>query len=122
MYIYISTLNNFECRVQMSKHIFKKPRHLFTKKLYFGFFQTFKASKTIYIYIYVVYISNKLLNFYIRSDIFKILKHLDIGCVLYSAYYTIAYARLHLSIKVLKALRFPAVLILKDRAFQILGP
>ena len=106
MYIYIY-ICNFECRVQMPKYIFKKPRHLFTKKLYFGFFQTFK---------------DYLLNFYIRSDIFKVLKHRAIGCVLYSAYYTIAYAPPHLSIKVLKALRFPAVLILKDRAFQILGP
>ena len=38
MYIY------FACHVQMSKYIYKKPRHLFTKNLYFGFFQTFKDS------------------------------------------------------------------------------
>ena len=27
----------------MSKYIYKKLRHLFTKKLYFGFFQTIKV-------------------------------------------------------------------------------
>ena len=27
----------------MLKNIYKKPGHLFTKKLYFGFFQTFKV-------------------------------------------------------------------------------
>ena len=31
-------------QVLMSKYIYKKLRHLFTKKLYFGFFQTFKDS------------------------------------------------------------------------------
>ena len=40
IYIYI----NFVCQVLMSKYIYKKLRHLFTKKLYFGFFQTFKDS------------------------------------------------------------------------------
>ena len=27
----------------MSKYMYKKPRHLFIEKLYFGFFQTFKS-------------------------------------------------------------------------------
>ena len=40
IYIYI----NFLCQVLMSKYIYKKLRHLFTKKLYLGFFQTFKNS------------------------------------------------------------------------------
>ena len=31
----------------------QEPRHLFVKKLYFGFFQTFKAFIYIYIYIYI---------------------------------------------------------------------
>ena len=45
LYIYIWYICiNFICHVQMSKYIFKKPRHLFSKKLYFGFFQTFKDS------------------------------------------------------------------------------
>ena len=43
-YIYIYIYINFLCQVLMSKYIYKKLRHLFTKKLYFGFFQTFKDS------------------------------------------------------------------------------
>ena len=34
----------FVCQVLMSKYINTKLRHLFTKKLYFGFLQTFKDS------------------------------------------------------------------------------
>ena len=44
IYIYIYIHTNFVCQVLMSKYIYKKRRHLFTKKLYFGFFQTFKDS------------------------------------------------------------------------------
>ena len=50
MYIYIHIYINFVCQVLMSKYIYKKLRHLFTKKLYFGLFQTFKDS--IYIHMY----------------------------------------------------------------------
>ena len=39
MCVYIHTCINFVCHVQMSNNIYKKPRHLLTKKLYFGFFQ-----------------------------------------------------------------------------------
>ena len=42
MHIYICI--NFVCHVRMSKYMYKKPRHLFIQKLYFGFFQTFKDS------------------------------------------------------------------------------
>ena len=42
--------------------MYKKPRHLFIKKLYFGFFQTIKA----YIYIYAIYnIYNIYMDIYI---------------------------------------------------------
>ena len=44
--IYIYIYINFVCQVLMSKYIYKKLRHLYTKKLYFGFFQTFKDSIT----------------------------------------------------------------------------
>ena len=53
IYIYIYIYINFVCQVLMSKYIYKKLRHLFTKyfffflftkKLYFRFFQTFKNS------------------------------------------------------------------------------
>ena len=44
IYIYIFIYIDFVCQVLMSKYIYKKLRHLFTKKLYFGFFQTFKDS------------------------------------------------------------------------------
>ena len=44
IYIYVYIYVNFVCQVLMSKYIYKKLRHLFTKKLYFGFFQTFKDS------------------------------------------------------------------------------
>ena len=37
-YIYIY-IHIYICHVLMSKYIYKKLRHLFTKKLYFGFFQ-----------------------------------------------------------------------------------
>ena len=40
----------------MSKYIYKKLRHLFTKKLYFGFYQTFKHTHTYtytHIYTYI---------------------------------------------------------------------
>ena len=47
IYIYI----NFVCHVQMSKYMYKNPRHLLIKKLYFGFFQTFKAYISISIYL-----------------------------------------------------------------------
>ena len=50
VYIYIHIYINFVCQVLMSKYIYKKLRHLFTKKLYFGLFQTFKDS--IYIHMY----------------------------------------------------------------------
>ena len=43
IYIYIY-IYNFVCQELMSKYIYKKLRHLFTKKLYFGVFQTFKDS------------------------------------------------------------------------------
>ena len=36
LYIYIYIYKNFACQVQMSKYIYKKPRHLFTEKLCFG--------------------------------------------------------------------------------------
>ena len=70
----------YKC-VQMSKYMYKKPRHLFIKKLYFGFFQTFKGWKklrynffinkclafSIYIYMYIyiyiyIYITVKFLS------------------------------------------------------------
>ena len=41
---------SFVCHVQMSKYMYKKPRYLLIKKLYFGFFQTFKP------YVYKIYI------------------------------------------------------------------
>ena len=44
IHIYIYIYINFVCQVLMSEYIYKKLRHLFTKKLYFGFFQTFKDS------------------------------------------------------------------------------
>ena len=31
---------NFVCHVQMSKYMYKKPRHLFIQKLYYSLFQT----------------------------------------------------------------------------------
>ena len=40
--IYTHTYINLVFHAQMLKYMYKKPRHLFIKKLYFGFFQTFK--------------------------------------------------------------------------------
>ena len=44
IYIHIYIYINFVCQVLMSEYIYKKLRHLFTKKLYFVFLQTFKDS------------------------------------------------------------------------------
>ena len=48
-YVYICIYINFACHVQMSKFMFKKPRHLFIKNIYFGSLLRFH----IYIYIYI---------------------------------------------------------------------
>ena len=47
---------SFVCHVQMSKYMYKKPRHLFIKKLYFDFFQTSYIYIYIYIYIMGIYL------------------------------------------------------------------
>ena len=52
IYIYIYIYIYFVCQELMSKYIYEKLRHLFTKNLYFGFFQTFKD----YTYIYIPYL------------------------------------------------------------------
>ena len=54
IHTYICIYINFVCQVLMSEYIYKKLRHLFTNKSYFGFFQTFKDSNNkIYIHIYI---------------------------------------------------------------------
>ena len=62
--------------------------------------------------------SNKLLNFYMNIDIFKVIE----TCHYWLHIMQLHDALFHFLINVLKALRFSVVLILKGRAFQILGP
>ena len=64
-------------------------------------------------YIYINIYSNKLLNFYMHIDIFKIIE----TCYYWLHIIQLHDAPFHFSINVLKALRFSAVLILKGRAF-----
>ena len=77
----------------------------------------------IYIYIYIIHTHryiyrNKLLIFYIRIDIFKIIE----ACWYWLHGIELHDAPFHFLIKFLKVLRFSAVLILKGRAFQIVEP
>ena len=71
-----------------------------------------------YICIYINTYSKKLLNFYMHINIFKIIE----TCYYWLHIIKFHDAPFHFLINVLKALRFSAVLILKGRAFQILGP
>ena len=68
-------------------------------------------------HIYKIY-GNKLLSFYVHVDIFKTVE----TCCYWLHIIQLHDAPFHFLIKVSKALRFSAVLILKGRAFQILGP
>ena len=72
----------------------------------------------IYIYIYTHIYSIKLINTYMHIGIFKILE----TCYYWLQIIQLDDAPFHFLIKVLKVLRFSAVLILKGRPFQILGP
>ena len=63
---------------------------------------------------YIYKYSNKLLNFYIHIDIFKIIE---------TCHYWLHVIQLHdAPFHFFKLPRFSAVLILKNRAFEILGP
>ena len=75
-----------------------------------------ERKKEKYICLYINTYSNKLLNFYMYVNIFKIIE---------TRYYWLHIIQLHdtpfhFLINVLKGLRFSAVLKLKGRAFQIL--
>ena len=50
---FLIELFSFACHLQMSKYMYQKPRHSFIKKLYFGFFQTFKGYMYIWEYMCV---------------------------------------------------------------------
>ena len=88
IHTYICIYINFVCQVLMSEYIYKKLRHLFTNKSYFGFFQTFKDSNNkIYIHIYIftyIYVYMYILCIYIH-----IYKHMYIyiyiGILFYSS-------------------------------------
>ena len=67
---------------------------------------------------YINTYSNKLLSFYMHIDIFKIIEI----CSSWVHIIQLHDAPFHFLINALKALRFSAVLLLKGKAFLILGP
>ena len=71
-----------------------------------------ERKKEKYIWLYINTYSNKLLNFYMYINIFKIIE--THYCVI-----QLHDTPFHFLINVLKALKFSAVFILKGRAFQI---
>ena len=69
IYIYIYICINFVCHVQMSKHMYEKPRHLFIKKLYI-YINVYIYNIYIYMYIYIyIYVYIWGLRFFMLSSV-----------------------------------------------------